>query len=133
MTITEAVQLVIQAAGLSSSGEVFLLDMGEPVKIMDLAKRMIELSGLTIKTEDEPFGDIEIQITGLRPGEKLFEELLIGNDPQRTEHPRIIKASESFIDQSTFFALLNVIEQHLLHSNDMNELRRLVSEACTRV
>ena len=79
------------------SAEVYALDMGEPVKIYDLARRMVELSGLRIKDDDFPSGDIAIKIVGLRPGEKLYEELLIGNNPQKTQHPRIIKASEEYL------------------------------------
>ena len=100
MTIPEAAQLVIQAGAMAAGGEVFVLDMGEPVRIMDLARRMIELSGLTERTEAEPDGDIEIAITGLRPGEKLYEELLIGNNPEKTRHPLIMKAHEDFITMS---------------------------------
>lgn len=94
MTIPEASQLVLQAGSMGQGGEVFVLDMGEPVKIADLARKMIHLMGLTEKTEDEPAGDIEIIYTGLRPGEKLYEELLIGDDPQGTAHPRIMMARE---------------------------------------
>ncbi|MBU3585119.1 polysaccharide biosynthesis protein [Polynucleobacter sp. AM-26B4] len=97
MTIPEAAQLVLQAARMSQGGEVFILDMGKPVKIIDLAKKLIELSGLSLKDELNPNGDIKIQITGLRPGEKLYEELLIGDNPEPTNHPRIMKARESFI------------------------------------
>jgi FlaA1/EpsC-like NDP-sugar epimerase len=81
MTIPEAAQLVIQAGAMAKGGDVFVLDMGEPVRIMDLSIRMIELSGLTLRDEANPDGDIAIEITGLRPGEKLFEELLIGDNP----------------------------------------------------
>ncbi len=94
MTITEASQLVIQAGAMSGGGDVFLLDMGEPVRIYDLARKMIELSGLQVRDADNPQGDIEIEITGMRPGEKLYEELLIGDNPQPTDHPRILKAHE---------------------------------------
>lgn len=94
MTITEAAQLVVQAAGLAQGGEVFVLDMGEPVKIYDLAKNMISLSGLRLRDDDNPDGDIEIEVVGLRPGEKLYEELLIGNNPMPTGHERIMKANE---------------------------------------
>ena len=97
MTIPEAVQLVIQAGNMAHGGEVFVLDMGDPVKIVDLAKKMVYLSGLTIKDAENPGGDIEIKYTGLRPGEKLYEELLIGDNPGKTEHERIMKANESFI------------------------------------
>lgn len=97
MTIPEAVGLVLQAAALGEGGEVFLLDMGEPVKIVDLARRMIELAGLSVRSEEEPEGDIEIRFIGLRPGEKLYEELLIGENPEPTSHPRIFKAHEDFL------------------------------------
>lgn len=98
MTIPEAVELVIQASNMATGGEVFVLDMGEPVKIIDLAKRMIHLSGFTIKDTNTPNGDITISFTGLRPGEKLYEELLIGDNPEETTHPRIMKANERFIE-----------------------------------
>lgn len=94
MTIPEAVQLVLQAAAMATGGEVFLLDMGEPVRIYDMARNMIHLSGLTVRDPDRPDGDIEIKIVGLRPGEKLYEELLIGDSPMPTAHPRIMKAAE---------------------------------------
>ncbi|HET8849530.1 MAG TPA: nucleoside-diphosphate sugar epimerase/dehydratase [Marinobacter sp.] len=94
MTIPEASQLVLQAGSMGQGGEVFVLDMGEPVKIADLARKMIHLMGLTEKTDDRPTGDIEIIYTGLRPGEKLYEELLIGDNPQGTSHPRIMMARE---------------------------------------
>jgi len=100
MTIPEAAQLVMQAGAMSGeaeAAEVFVLDMGEPVKIYDLASRMVELSGFRVRDEAHPEGDIEIKITGLRPGEKLYEELLIGDDPMPTQHPRIMKAHEEFI------------------------------------
>lgn len=97
MTIPEASQLVIQAGAMGAGGDVFVLDMGKPVKILDLAHRMIRLSGLTLKDELNPEGDIEINITGLRPGEKLFEELLIGDDVQGTSHPRIMTAREGML------------------------------------
>lgn len=97
MTIPEASQLVIQAGAMAEGGEVFVLDMGEPVKIVDLATRMISLSGLQLRDENHPDGDIEIEIIGMRPGEKLYEELLIGENPRQTRHPRVMKASESFV------------------------------------
>lgn len=97
MTIAEASELVLQAAAMSKGGEVFLLDMGEPVRIVDLAQRIIELSGYLVKNEENPNGDIEIRFIGLRPGEKLYEELLIGNSPKKTSHPRILKSSETYI------------------------------------
>lgn len=94
MSIPEAAQLVIQAGAMAKGGEVFVLNMGDPVRIQDLARQMIELSGLTVKEEDNPDGDIEIEVVGLRPGEKLYEELLIGNAPEPTTHARILKANE---------------------------------------
>ncbi|MDO8450261.1 MAG: nucleoside-diphosphate sugar epimerase/dehydratase [Rhodoferax sp.] len=97
MTIPEAAQLVLQAGAMAVGGDVFVLDMGEPVKIMDLARRMVQLSGLTVRDGECPNGDIEIAITGLRPGEKLYEELLIGDNPELTVHPRIMKAHEPFV------------------------------------
>jgi len=95
MTVPEAAQLVIQAGAMARGGEVFVLDMGEPVRIVDLARRMIELSGLSVRDEARPEGDIAIAFTGLRPGEKLIEELLLGDDPAPTEHPRILRARET--------------------------------------
>jgi FlaA1/EpsC-like NDP-sugar epimerase len=95
MTIPEAAQLVLQAGALARGGDVFVLDMGEPVKIMDLARRMVALAGLRVRDAACPDGDIEIAVTGLRPAEKLYEELLIGDDPQPTSHPRIMKAHEA--------------------------------------
>lgn len=97
MTIPEAAQLVLQAGAMGQGGEVFVLDMAEPVKIIDLARRMIELSGLSVKTNECPEGDVEIRVVGLRPGEKLYEELLIGDDPTPTQHARIMKAREAFL------------------------------------
>jgi FlaA1/EpsC-like NDP-sugar epimerase len=94
MTIPEAAQLVLQAGAMAVGGDVFVLDMGEPVKIMDLARKVIELSGLTVREDGAESGDIAIRITGLRPGEKLYEELLIGDNPECTDHPRIMKAHE---------------------------------------
>jgi len=97
MTIPEAAQLVIQAGSLGQGGDVFVLDMGEPVKIADLAEKMIRLSGLTVRDERTPHGDIGIEFTGLRPGEKLYEELLIGEDVKPTEHPMIMRAEEDML------------------------------------
>ena len=94
MTIPEAAQLVLQAGAMATGGDVFVLDMGKPVKIADLARRMISLSGLTVRDESNPDGDIEIQFTGLRPAEKLYEELLIGANVSGTEHPMIMRAME---------------------------------------
>jgi FlaA1/EpsC-like NDP-sugar epimerase len=127
MTIPEAAQLVIQAGAMASGGDVFVLDMGEPVKIIDLAKRMVELSGLALKDEANPNGDIEIQVTGLRPGEKLYEELLIGDNPLPTSHARIMKAHEDFlpwIDLQSKLTALGVA----LDANDVPLFRTLLKE-----
>jgi FlaA1/EpsC-like NDP-sugar epimerase len=97
MTIPEAAQLVIQSSAMATGGDVFVLDMGQPVRIYDLAVKMVYLSGLMVKDELHPHGDIEIEVTGLRPGEKLYEELLIGDNPQPTDHPKIMKAHEEFL------------------------------------
>lgn len=110
MTIPEAAQLVLQAGAMGQGGDVFVLDMGEPVKIIDLARRMVQLSGLALRDEMHPSGDIEIAITGLRTGEKLYEELLIGDNPEATEHPRIMKAREPFMPWSALQRELVVLE-----------------------
>jgi FlaA1/EpsC-like NDP-sugar epimerase len=116
MTIPEASQLVIQAGAMAGGGEVFLLDMGEPVRVYDLAVSMIELSGLSVRSESNPDGDIEIVEIGLRPGEKLFEELLMDANALPTSHPRIVKANESVIDwlhlQQRLTELSHAIEAH---------------------
>lgn len=107
MTIPEAAQLVIQAGAMSESGEVFVLDMGEPVRIVDLARRMIHLSGFSVRDEKHnPDGDIEIRFSGLRPGEKLYEELLIGEDITETRHPKIMMANEQYIPAQEFDGLI---------------------------
>lgn len=127
MTIPEAAQLVIQAGAMAKGGDLFVLDMGQPVKIMDLARRMVELSGLTVKDEQHPEGDIEIAVTGLRPGEKLFEELLIGDNPKSTEHPRIMKAHEEFIPWAEFEAKLIALEM-ALDVNDVSAIRLMMQQ-----
>ncbi len=114
MTIPEAAELVIQAGAMGEGGEVFVLDMGEPVKILDLAKRLIKLSGVELINEQNPYGDIEIKFTGLRPGEKLYEELLIGDNVSTTEHKRILKAQEdylSFKDLEKYLDRLRIAEK----------------------
>ena len=107
MTIPEAAQLVIQAGAMSKGGDVFVLDMGEPVKILYLAKKMIHLSGLNIKDSNNPNGDIEILVTGLRPGEKLYEELLIGDSVLETEHQLILRSNEEMLPWSDLKLILN--------------------------
>jgi len=111
MTIPEAAQLVLQAGAMAEGGDVFVLDMGETVKISELARRMVMLSGLTVKNEDNPDGDIEIIFTGLRPGEKLYEELLIGEDVSGTDHPRIMRAKEIEIAWLDLAAILGSLEK----------------------
>lgn len=111
MTIPEAALLVIQAGALARGGEVFLLDMGEPVKIVDLAKRMVHLSGYNIKDEHNPDGNIELKFTGLRPGEKLYEELLIDSEADKTAHPKIFKAHENYLSWQTLEPILNELLQ----------------------
>ena len=125
MSTTEAAQLVIQAGAMAQGGEVFLLDMGKPVKIVDLAKRMIELSGLQLKSEQSPYGDIEIVYTGLRPGEKLYEELLIGDSPRASSHPRIFTAHDEFLSWEVLEEQLNLL-QNLLDQGDIVGIRNLL-------
>lgn len=127
MTIPEAAQLVIQAGTMASGGEVFVLDMGEPVKIADLARNMIELSGFTVRDEDNPYGDIELKVVGLRPGEKLYEELLIEDAPIQTEHPRIRKAMEGFMPMEQLKVKLRILED-LLRQSDAGAIRKLLCE-----
>ncbi|MGR9258284.1 polysaccharide biosynthesis protein [Rhizobium leguminosarum] len=127
MTISEASQLVIQAGAMAEGGDVFLLDMGEPVRIADLARKMVELSGLTLRDDDNPEGDIELSVTGLRPGEKLYEELLIGDNPETTEHPRIMKAREDFLFWPELSKKLNSLNA-VLDRNDMIAARAMLAE-----
>ena len=125
MTIPEAAQLVLQAAAMAQSGEVFVLDMGEPVKIVDLARRMVELSGLRVRDAACPDGDIAITVTGLRPGEKLYEELLIGGSPTATEHPRILKANEAALDWATLQTHLAAL-QHAVSGGDVTGIKAVL-------
>ncbi|WP_297456921.1 polysaccharide biosynthesis protein, partial [Ferrovum sp.] len=127
MTIPEAAQLVIQAGAMARGGDVFVLNMGEPVRIMDLARRMVELSGLRIRDDDDPEGDIEIRVTGLRPGEKLYEELLIGNHPEPTTHPRIMKAHEDFLGWTELNSKLDTLTI-ALNTNDVGLIRLLLKQ-----
>lgn len=125
MTIPEAAQLVVQAGAMAVGGEVFVLDMGEPVKIVDLAKSMIELSGRTIRDATNPEGDIEIQFVGTRPGEKLYEELLIGEDPKSTPHPRIFMARENTIQHADLEVCLENLRAHIA-AQDARAVRELL-------
>lgn len=130
MTIPEAAQLVIQAAAMGAGGDVFVLDMGQPVRIYELASRIVKLSGLTLKDESNPQGDIEIKVTGLRPGEKLYEELLIGDNPQPTQHPRILKAQEKLIPWDHLQGLLHSLNLALSVS-DVAEIREFLQKVVT--
>ena len=127
MTIPEAVQLVIQAGAMGSGGDVFLLDMGKPIKINDLAVKMIQLSGLQVKDKEHPNGDIEIKYTGLRPGEKLFEELLVGDDVIKTEHPLIMRAEEESIDWLVLEPIVHKLYEASKNA-DFLEIRRILTE-----
>ena len=131
MTIPEAAQLVIQAGAMAQGGDVFVLDMGKPVKIADLARRMVNLMGLTVRDDANPDGDVEIQYTGLRPAEKLYEELLIGSNVSGTEHPRIMRADEDFLSMDELMECLNGLEaasQDLDYAKAREILLRSVNE-----
>ena len=121
MTITEAAQLVIQAGAMAKGGDVFVLDMGKPIKIYDLALRMIELSGLSLKNSSNLNGDIEIKITGLRPGEKLYEELLLSKNPIKTKHPKIYRSKEPFILHDELFKEIDLLKI-LIENNDLEKI-----------
>ena len=125
MTIKEAAQLVIQASAMSNGGEVFLLDMGKSLKIKDLVIKLIKLSGLQLKDKFNPNGDIEIKITGLRPGEKLYEELLIDAETKKTDHPLIFRANEKFIPIKELFPKLDYLKKMILKRNKKNTLKIL--------
>jgi FlaA1/EpsC-like NDP-sugar epimerase len=125
MTIPEAAQLVIQAGAMAKGGDVFVLNMGQSVRIMDLAKRMIELSGRTVKDTSNPNGDISIEIVGLRPGEKLFEELLIGDNPKITNHPLILTAQEDHIPWDTLQPNLDHFAE-LINQHNVDALQQLL-------
>ena len=130
MTVTEASQLVIQAGAMANGGDVFVLDMGEPIKIYDLASKMIELSGLSIKHSLNLKGDIEIKITGLRAGEKLYEELLLSKNPIKTKHPKIFRSNEPFIGYKELERDINLLKK-LIETNDLekilNKLKNIVT------
>lgn len=130
MTIPEAAQLVLQAGSMGESGSVFVLDMGEPIKIADLARRMISMYGLTERNERHPDGDIEIRITGLRPGEKLFEELLIGDNVMETPHPRILRATESCLPYDELMSKLSQMK-NALDAEQINEALKLLQQLVT--
>jgi len=127
MTIPEAAQLVVQAGAMAAGGDVFLLDMGEPIKIVELARQMINLSGLELKDIDNPNGDIEILEIGLRPGEKLYEELLISGEPEATAHPRIFKSNEEFLSWEELLNKLAALEK-AINANNHDSLISLLQE-----
>jgi len=128
MTIPEAVELVIQAGAMAKGGDVFVLDMGKPVRILDLAEKMIRLSGLRLKDKLHPDGDIEIEFTGLRPGEKLYEELLIGGNVSKTDNPMILRAEEEMLAWDDLKLILDELEQ-AVDSGDQAKLRQLLIKA----
>jgi FlaA1/EpsC-like NDP-sugar epimerase len=128
MTIPEAAQLVIQAGAMGAGGDVFVLDMGQPVRILDMARSMIRLSGFEVKDETHPDGDIEIRFTGLRPGEKLYEELLIGENALPTGHSRIMRAEEEMLPWSEAERLLREFER-AAKKNNPARVRELLLEA----
>ena len=130
MTIPEAAQLVIQAGAMGKGGDVFVLDMGEPVRIADLARRMVHLMGLEVKDAQHPDGDIEICFSGLRPGEKLYEELLIGENVRQTAHPRIMAANEVSLNWKDMAELLRQLEHHCDHFA-VERIVQLITEAPT--
>ncbi|WP_203652693.1 nucleoside-diphosphate sugar epimerase/dehydratase [Pseudomonas sp. RtIB026] len=127
MTIPEAAQLVIQAGSMGLGGDVFVLDMGKPVKIVELAEKMIHLSGLSVRSERNPNGDIAVEFTGLRPGEKLYEELLIGDNVGATQHPMIMSADEDFLEWSALKEQL-VRLQNAVRVDDYVSVRQLLRE-----
>ncbi len=127
MTIPEAVQLVIQAGAMAEGGDVFVLDMGEPVKIADLARHMIRLSGLEVCDDEHPDGEIEIVYTGLRPGEKLYEELMIGEDVSGTEHPKIMRAMEEMLPMLELMKRLDVLRT-AMEKGDQPGIRSILLE-----
>ena len=126
MTIPEAAQLVLQAAVLAEGGDVLLLDMGEPIPIKVLAEQMVRLSGLSLKDASNPNGDIEIICTGLRPGEKLYEELLIGSESKPTSHPLIFRATEGSIHVEQLLPKLDLLE-HAINQQDVQSALKVVT------
>jgi UDP-N-acetylglucosamine 4,6-dehydratase len=129
MTLTEASQLVVQAGAMATGGEVFVLDMGEPVRIVELAKRMIRLHGLRVQDDEHPEGEIRIEFTGLRPGEKLYEELLIGDNATGTAHPKIMRAEEATLTSDQVQAVLQQLQQ----AEQASDPQRAYEVLCTAV
>jgi FlaA1/EpsC-like NDP-sugar epimerase len=128
MTIPEAVELVIQAGAMAKGGDLFVLDMGKPVRILDLAQKMIRLSGLRLKDKQHLDGDIEIKFTGLRPGEKLYEELLIGGNVSKTDNPMILRAEEEMLAWDDLKLILDGLQESV-DSGDLVKLRQLLIKA----
>lgn len=136
MTIPEAAQLVLQAGAMAKGGDVFVLDMGQPVKILDLAHRMAQLSGLTLRIDGNTNGDIDVAVTGLRPGEKLYEELLIGSNPENTDHERIMKAHEACVSWIVLAPILLQLRQAAIQNNEL-QIKKTFAQlvqgySCTR-
>ena len=123
MSINEAVHLVIRAGFMAKGGEVFVLEMGEPIKIIDLAKKMIHLNGHEVISSEHPDGDIEIKISGMRPGEKLFEELLIGENVYSTSHPQILQAFEQKIN----WQKINVLIDNIIEYSNQNNIDDIIT------
>ena len=128
MSLNEAVELVIQAGAIGKGGEVFVLDMGEPVLIVELAKKMIRLSGLEVRDEATPNGDIEIQYTGLRPGEKLYEELLIGENISKTENSKIMMVQEDMLPWQELKLIIDQLVE-AVEKYDQGDVRNLLIKA----
>ena len=124
MTITEAAQLVIQAGAMGKHAEVFVLDMGERIKILNLIEKMIKLLGFTIKNNNNPNGDIKIKIIGLRPGEKLYEELLIGDSPQKTSHSKIQKINDPYIPLNKLELNIDKLK-YFIEKNKAEKVKRI--------
>jgi FlaA1/EpsC-like NDP-sugar epimerase len=127
MSIPEATQLVLQASAMATSGEVFVLDMGEPIRITDLARNMVRLSGMTVRDEDNPNGDIEITYVGLRPGEKLYEELFVGDESIPTAHPRITMAKERHVPLAELGRQLEALKAAIGRA-DADSVRAILNE-----
>ena len=125
MSIPEAASLVLQAGAMAKGGEVFVLDMGEPVKIDELARSMIRLMGLEVQDDSNPDGDIAIRYTGLRPGEKLYEELWLGDDTTGTEHPRIMRKAEPTLPRATLLGELETLRS-AMSANNIEAIRAVL-------
>jgi len=125
MTVSEAVELVIQAGAMGTGGDVFILDMGDPMSINELAKKMIKLSGLKVKNDLDPDGDIEVKYTGLRPGEKLYEELLVGDNCSKTNNPLVMRAEEEMIHWEELNPILDNLKKEVIKC-DQEKIRKIL-------